>query len=80
MTQRDAISLMEYGFKKVAVTTGISQSERLFHYFFFEVEGLTLFLQSDDEVNWYMFFNNSNQMYKSLIKVEKFVRALQSLK
>jgi len=51
MTQRDAISLMEYGFKKVAVTTEISQSEKLFHYFFLEVEGLTLFLQSDDEVN-----------------------------
>jgi hypothetical protein len=80
MTQRDAISLMEYGFKKVAVTTEISQSERLFHYFFFEVEGLTLFLQSDDEVNWYMFFNNSKQEYHSLIRVEKFVRALQSLK
>jgi hypothetical protein len=80
MTQRDAISLMEYGFKKVAVTTEISQSEKLFHYFFLEIDGLTLFLQSDDEVNWYMFFNNSKQEHKSLIKVEKFVRALQSLK
>lgn len=80
MTQRDAISLMEYGFKKVAVTTEISQSEKLFHYFFLEVDGLALFLQSDDNVVWYMFYNDGKQTFKSLLKVERFVKALTALK
>lgn len=80
MTLRDAISLMEYGFKKVAVTTEVSGSERLFHYFFLEFDKMVLYLQTDDDKVWYMFIDDSTKMYKSLHQVEKLVRALQSLK
>lgn len=80
MTLRDAISLMDYGFKKVAITTEVSGSDKLFHYFFLEFDKLVLYLQTDDGMTWYMSIDSSLKTYKSFYRVEKFIKALQELK